>query len=86
MRVIKTGLDDGGGRSGRARGLSLGRAGGESPQDESIGDLFGRLVEDGRGYAEAELELYRAIAEYRALRARRALVALAAAGSCWSRR
>lgn len=48
------------------------------PREESIGDLFGRLVEDGRSYAEAELALIRAIAEYRALRARRALVALAA--------
>jgi hypothetical protein len=48
------------------------------PREESIGDLVGRLVEDGRSYAEAELELIKAIAEYRALRARRALVALAA--------
>jgi hypothetical protein len=48
------------------------------PREESIGDLFGRLVEDGRTYAEAELALLRAVAEYRALRARRALVALAA--------
>ena len=48
------------------------------PREESIGDLVGRLVEDGRAYAEAELELIKAIAEYRALRARRALVALAA--------
>ena len=48
------------------------------PREESIGDLFGRLVDDGRAYAEAELDLIRTIAEYRALRARRALVALAA--------
>jgi hypothetical protein len=48
------------------------------PREETIGDLFGRLVEDGRTYAEAELALIKAIAEYRALRARRALVALAA--------
>ena len=48
------------------------------PSEESIGGLIGRLVEDGRAYAEAELELVRTIAEYRALRARRALVALAA--------
>jgi hypothetical protein len=50
---------------------------GEDPRQESIGDLVGRLIEDGRSYAEAELELVKAIAEYRALRARRALVALA---------
>ena len=48
------------------------------PRDESIGDLLGRLVDDGRGYAEAELELYKAIAAYRGVRARRALVSLAA--------
>jgi len=48
------------------------------PRDESIGDLLGRLVDDGRDYAQAELELYKAIAAYRAVRARRALVALAA--------
>ena len=48
----------------------------EAP-DESIGDLVGRLVEDARAYAEAEFELYRAIAEHRAQRARKAVVALA---------
>ena len=47
------------------------------PRDESIGDLFGRLVEDGRAYAEAELKLVKAIAEYRAQRAGRALALLA---------
>jgi len=46
------------------------------PEDESIGDLFGRLIEDGRSYAEAEVELYAAIARYRAKRARRAPVSL----------
>jgi len=49
----------------------------DDPREESIGDLFGRLIEDGKSYAEAELELIRTIAEYRALRARRALVSLA---------
>lgn len=48
----------------------------ETP-DETIGDLVGRLVEDGRAYATAEFELYRAIAEHRAERARKAVVALA---------
>ena len=47
------------------------------PRDESIGDLFGRLVDDGRAYAEAEIDLYAAIARHRGIRARRALVALA---------
>ena len=50
---------------------------GAEPREETIGDLIGRLIEDGRTYAEAELELIKAIAEYRALRARRALVSLA---------
>lgn len=45
--------------------------------EESIGDLVGRLVEDGRAYASAEFELYRAIAEHRSKRARTAVVALA---------
>lgn len=48
------------------------------PREESIGDLFGRLVEDGRSYAEAELALLKAIAEYRAQRAGRALALLVA--------
>jgi putative superfamily III holin-X len=48
------------------------------PREDSIGDLVGRLVEDGRAYAEAELRLIKAIAEYRAQRAGRALGLLAA--------
>jgi hypothetical protein len=48
------------------------------PREESIGELFGRLVEDGRAYAEAELALAKAIAQYRAQRAGRALAALGA--------
>lgn len=50
----------------------------EDPRDESIGDLIGRLVDDGRDYAGAELDLLKAVLAYRAVRARRALVALAA--------
>jgi high-affinity Fe2+/Pb2+ permease len=50
----------------------------EDPREESIGELFGRLVEDGRSYAEAELALIQAIAQYRAQRAGRALAALGA--------
>jgi high-affinity Fe2+/Pb2+ permease len=48
------------------------------PREDSIGELFGRLVEDGRSYAEAELALIKAIAQYRARRAGRALAALGA--------
>ena len=51
--------------------------GADRPGGESIGGLVGRLIEEGRDYAEAELALLKAIAEYRALRARKALVALA---------
>jgi hypothetical protein len=46
-------------------------------QDESITALAERLVDDVRGYAEAELGLWKAIVEYRAVRARQALVMLA---------
>jgi putative superfamily III holin-X len=48
------------------------------PREESIGDLFGRLVDDGRAYAKAEIDLYRQIALHRAGRARAGLIALAA--------
>jgi Putative Actinobacterial Holin-X, holin superfamily III len=53
---------------------------GEDPREDSIGDLVGRLIEDGRSYAEAELKLLKAIADYRAQRAGRALALLAAGG------
>ena len=52
---------------------------GADPREESIGELVGRLVEDGRSYAEAELKLFKAIAEYRAQRAGRALALLGGA-------
>jgi hypothetical protein len=45
--------------------------------EETIGDLVQRLVDDARIYARAELDVYAAIAEYRAIRARSALVGLA---------
>ena len=48
------------------------------PREESIGDLLGRLVEDGRAYAKAEIELYRRSRAHRAARARNGLVALVA--------
>jgi hypothetical protein len=48
------------------------------PKEESIGALFGRLAEDGRAYAKAELNLYRQIAKRRAARARNGLIALIA--------
>jgi hypothetical protein len=48
------------------------------PKEESIGALFGRLADDGRAYAKAELNLYRQIARRRAARARGGLIALIA--------
>jgi hypothetical protein len=41
----------------------------QEPEEESIGDLFGRLVDDGRAYARAELDVLRQIARHRAARA-----------------
>jgi Putative Actinobacterial Holin-X, holin superfamily III len=52
----------------------------DDPREESIGDLFGRLADDGRAYAKAEIELYRRIALRRAGRARAGLIALVAGG------
>jgi hypothetical protein len=47
------------------------------PRDESIGDLFGRLIDDGRAYARAEVDVYREIARHRAGKAKSGLIALA---------
>ena len=47
------------------------------PSEESIGELFGRLAEDGRAYVKAEIGVYRAIAVRRAARARNGLIAMA---------
>jgi len=51
-----------------------------NPADESIGDLFGQLIDDGRNAVHAEIGLYKAIALYRAGKAKRGLVALVAGG------
>lgn len=42
--------------------------------EESIGDVVGRLVEDGRVYAKAEFEVLKAIARHRAALARRGAI------------
>jgi len=52
--------------------------GGEDPREESIGDLFGRLIDDGKSYAKAEIDVYRQVALHRAGRARSGLVAVVA--------
>jgi len=46
------------------------------PRDESIGDLVTRLVEDGRAYARAELDLVKQIARHRASKAKSGAVLL----------
>ncbi len=46
------------------------------PRDESIGELFNRLVEDGRAYARAEIDLVRQIARHRAAKAKSGAILL----------
>ena len=50
----------------------------QDPRDESIADLVNRLLEDGRRYAQAEIDLMKEIARHRAARARTGLVLLVA--------
>ena len=50
------------------------------PQEESIADLVGRLIDDGRDVARAEVNLYKQIALRRSARAKSGLVQLVAAG------
>lgn len=52
----------------------------QDPREESIGDLVGRLIEDGRAYAHAEIDVVKRIARHRAGRARNGLIALAIGG------
>jgi len=52
----------------------------DDPADSSIGDLFHRLVEDGRDYAGAEANLYKQIALYRVGKAKNGIIALVAGG------
>jgi hypothetical protein len=49
------------------------------PGESSIGELFGRLAEDGKAYARAEVNLYRTIAMRRVGQARNGAIALVAA-------
>lgn len=48
------------------------------PREESIADLVNRLIEDGRSYARAEIDLLKQIARHRAGRARTGLVLVTA--------
>jgi ABC-type nitrate/sulfonate/bicarbonate transport system permease component len=45
----------------------------QQPDVESIGELLGRLVEDGKGYAQAELGYYRTLARSKLRDARASL-------------
>jgi hypothetical protein len=47
--------------------------------ERSIGELFGRLADDGKAYVRAEVGLYKAIAARRAGQARNGAIALAGA-------
>ena len=51
-----------------------------NPQEESIADLVGRLIDDGREVARAEVNLYKQIALRRSAKAKSGLVQLVAAG------
>lgn len=51
----------------------------EGRKECSIGELFGQLSDDARGYAAAEARLYQAIARRRVGRARNGAIALVAA-------
>lgn len=42
----------------------------DDPREETIGTLVSRLVEDGRAYARAELDLVKRIARHRAAKAK----------------
>ena len=52
----------------------------QHPTDPSIKDLFGQLVDDGRGLVRAEVNLYKQLALYRASKAKIGIAALVAGG------
>ena len=49
------------------------------PPGATVGDLFFKLVEDGRTIAHAEVDFYREVARYRVAKARAGLAALGVA-------
>ena len=51
----------------------------EGKEESSIGDLFGRLADDGRAFVRAEAEVYKAVAARRAGKARNGAIAIAIA-------
>jgi hypothetical protein len=51
-----------------------------NPQEDSIADLVGRLIDEGRDVARSEVNLYKQIALRRSAKAKSGLVQLVAAG------
>ena len=49
------------------------------PEEPSIGDLFGRLADEGKAYVRAEAGVYKAIASRRVGNAKSGVIALVAA-------
>jgi heme A synthase len=49
------------------------------PEDPSIGDLFGRLADEGKAYVRAEAGVYKAVATRRIGNAKSGVIALVAA-------
>lgn len=52
----------------------------DNPADNSLGDLFHQLVDDGRSLVTAEVGLYKQIGLYRWGKAKNGIIALAGAG------
>jgi hypothetical protein len=52
----------------------------DNPADNSIGDLFQQLIDDGRSLVSAEVNLYKQIALSRTSKAKNGIIALVAAG------
>lgn len=55
-------------------GADVNVAGAEGPDEAPIGELFGRLIDDGKAYAHAEVDLVRARAESQVERAKLPLI------------
>lgn len=51
-----------------------------NPQEESIADLVGKLIDEGREVARTEVNLYKQIALHRSAKAKSGLVLLVVAG------
>jgi phage-related minor tail protein len=52
----------------------------DDPAESSIGDLFHRLIDEGKTFVSAEANLYKQVALYRAGKAKNGVIALVAAG------